>query len=89
MNVYINISAVGGGTLTVTLQGVDDLSGGTYTVLASSALNGTGLTVLQIYPGLTASANSIVSAPLPSTWNIKYVGAVGTPSFTISAALLV
>ena len=32
--------------------------GGTWDILASSAITGTGTTVLRVYPGLTASANA-------------------------------
>lgn len=88
----INISAITGTTptLTVTLQGKDTVSGNYYTILASAALNGTGETILTVYPGLTASANVVANDVLPTTWRV--ITAIGgtTPSVTatVSAMLL-
>lgn len=90
--VYIDIDTITGTspTLTVTIQGVSPVSGEVHTVLASSALTAAGLTVLKVYPGLTASANLAANDILPSTWRI--ISAIGgtSPSVTatISASLI-
>lgn len=89
---YVNISAISGTTptLTVTIQGKDDVSGQYHTILASAALNATGLTVLRIYPGLTAAANLTANDVLPKT--IRVTTAIGgtTPAVTatISTVLI-
>lgn len=91
VKVYLNISAIGASvTVTVTIQGKDPVSGSYYTILASAAKSATGLTVLTVYPGLTASANVVASDVLPRTWNVIAVVAdtTGTPTFTVSCSYL-
>ena len=56
------------GSVVFTILG-ESPSGVTYTILASAAIVGTGLTVLRVSPQLTASANTIAKDLLPS--NIK------------------
>lgn len=64
--VFIDITAVSGSpSLTFTLKGQDPASNKTYTILASSALVGTGTTVLRVHPDLTAAANTIAKDILP------------------------
>ena len=53
-----------------TIQGKDTVSGKYYTILASSAITGTGTTVLTVYPGLTASANAVANDILPRDWRV-------------------
>lgn len=88
---FVNISAISGTTptLTVTLKGLDP-NGNAYTILASSALNATGLTVLKVYPALTAAANAVANDVLPVSWRIDTTIGGTTPSVTatISANLL-
>jgi hypothetical protein len=90
--VFVRISAITGTspTLTVTIEGKDATSGQYYTVLASAALNATGLTVLKVYPGLTASANVAVNDVLPPNWRVKTaIGGTGpSVTATVSAALI-
>lgn len=79
----INITAVAGTpTLTVTLQGVDSASGAVYTLLASAAISTVSTVVMTVYPGLVAANNTVANTILPRTWNVKYVIAGTTPSFT-------
>lgn len=84
--VFINVTAVTG-SLTVTLQGLS--SGGTaYTVLASAAISATGLTVLRVYPGLTASANAVASDVIPVACQVQSVVATGPATATIAMQLI-
>lgn len=82
--VFVNITAITGTspTLTVTLQGKSASSGVYYTILASAALNTTGLTVLKAYPGLTAAANTVANDIVPASWRV--ITAIGgtTPAVT-------
>lgn len=88
---FVNISAISGTTptLTVTLKGLDP-NGNAYTILASSALNATGLTVLKVYPALTAAANTVANDVLPVSWRVDYTIGGTSPSVTgtIAANLL-
>src|SRR5687767_3759143 len=45
--------------LTVTISGVDRVSGKTYTLLASAAIATVSTIVLKVGPGLTAAANLV------------------------------
>ncbi|MFI9817578.1 hypothetical protein [Saccharothrix variisporea] len=57
-------------SVTVTVQGVDRVSGKTYTILQSAAITATGTTVLKIGPGLTAAANLVANDLLPPVFRI-------------------
>lgn len=83
--VFINITAITGTTptLTVTVKGlIDEAATATYTILASAALNATGLTVLRIYPGLTASANVTANDVVPGFCRVDTVIGGTTPAVT-------
>lgn len=88
---FINISAISGTTptLTVTLKGLD-ANGNAYTILASAALNATGLTVLKVYPALTAAANTVANDVLPINWRVDTAigGTSPSVSATVNAVLL-
>lgn len=90
--VYINVTAITGTTptLTVTIQGKDDISGQYHTILASAAISTTGLTVLRVYPGLTATANATANDVLAKTMRISTAIGGTTPSVTatISTVLI-
>lgn len=86
--IFINITAISGTTptLTVTLQGcIDDTPTNTYTIIASAALNATGLTVLRVYPGLTASANLTANDVVPARCRI--VTAIGGTGPSVTATV--
>lgn len=72
-----------------TIQGKDSVSGNYYTILASSAITGTGTTVLKVYPGITAAANASVSDVLPGTWRINATHADSDSiTYSVSVALV-
>lgn len=85
--VFINVTAVTG-SLTVTIKGVDSGSGSTYNVLASAAIAATGLTVLRVYPGLTAAANATANDILPVTCQVSSVVATGPVTATVAMQLV-
>lgn len=83
----VNLTAVSGTTpsLTLTIQGKDSLTTTSppyYTLLASAALTTTGVTVLRVYPGLTAVANATASDIVPPIYRIITTESGTTPSFT-------
>lgn len=73
MHLIINISSLNAGTpqITVTIKGVDPLSGKTYTILASAALASVATTILKVYPALTAASNTVANDILPANWQIN------------------
>ena len=83
VQVIVNISARTSGSYTPHVQAKDPVSGNYYDLLVGTALNGTGTTVLSVYPGIAASANVSASANLPRTWRVQLIGA-STPSMTLS-----
>lgn len=88
---FIDITAITGTspTLTVTIQGKDPVSGKYYTILASAALAAVATTVLKVYPGLTAAANSVANDVLPPDFRI--ITSIGgtTPAVTATISYVV
>lgn len=86
VQVGINVTALTGTTptVTVTVQGRDAASGTYYTLLASAAISATGFTLLTVYPGLTAAANSVASQVLPATWRVIATVAGTAPAATLT-----
>lgn len=82
-HIIINTTTVNSGTFTPKIQGRDPISGNYYDILTGSAINAAGLTVLKVYPGITAAANAAVSDVLPRGWRIVMTGA-STPSHIFS-----
>ncbi len=87
--VVINCTAVSGSSSVVfTIQGKNSL-GVLYTILASAAIVGTGVTVLRVYPDLTAAANTKATDLIPRTWNIKAVhGTADATTYSVTACLI-
>ena len=69
-----------------TIKGYDPVSGGTYTILASAAITATGITTLQIGPGLVAVTNLAAQALIPNRLLITAVHN-DTDSITYSVGL--
>lgn len=59
------------------LQGYDRVSGKYWDILESAAITGVGTTVLKVYPGLTAAANTVASDVLPVEWAVLATHADG------------
>ena len=68
--IKIQVNALGftSGSFTVTLNGV--INGINYTILTSAALSAAAVTILTVYPGLTAVANVTATDVLPPHWSI-------------------
>lgn len=90
--VMINISAITGTTptATFTLQGKDPQSGNYYTILASTALNATGLTILRVFPAATAAANAVANDITPPIMRVICTIGGTTPAVTatVNVALI-
>lgn len=84
----INLTSISGGSITVTIQGKDAVSGVYYTILQSAALSSAAFTRLTVHPGLTTSANAMANDLLPRTWRVQVVvGSGATVTGTIGASL--
>lgn len=82
-HIIINVSAYTSGNYTVTVQGLNPVTGLYYPILISVPINSTGTTVLKIYPGISAQSNATASDLLPKTWRVLLTGAA-SPSMTLS-----
>lgn len=82
----INISAKTGTiAVTVDVQGRDAASGQYYSLCKTASLTSAAFTLLTVFPGTTAAANSICNVPLPSTWRVEVVSGTGaTPAVTMT-----
>lgn len=90
LHLTINVTAITSTPSVVfTIQGKDEISGSYYTILASAAITGTGTTVLRVYPGLTASANTVANDVLPKTWRVLATHADGDSiTYSVGACLI-
>ncbi len=86
----INAVTAGSPSVVFTLLGKDPVSGKTWTILASAAVVATGVTILKVHPGLTASTNAVANDVLPPVWTITAVHADTTAiSYSITASVIV
>jgi hypothetical protein len=68
VKVVLDMTAVGTGSVTLTIQGKDKISGKYYTLLTGAAVTTNVTNVYTIFPGATAAANVTVNETLPRTW---------------------
>lgn len=88
--VVVNVTAISGTspTLTVSIMGHDPVSDTDFTLLSSAAISTVSETVLTVYPGCIAAANSIANSPLPNVWTLKAVVGGTSPSVTATISSL-
>jgi hypothetical protein len=70
VKVVVVTTAIGTGSITVTIQGKDPGSGTYYTLLAGVAITTNTTNIYTVYPGLTAAANVTATDVLPQTWRL-------------------
>lgn len=70
LHVVVDVTNAGTGSITITIQGKDALSGQYYTLLTGAAVTTVSTNVYKVYPGLTAAANAVASDILPRTYRI-------------------
>lgn len=72
-----------------TIQGYSALGSDYYTILASAAVTATGQTVLRVFPGATAAANTVANDMLPAQWAVDAVHAdADSITYSVAASLL-
>lgn len=83
-----NVSAIAAGTIAVSVQGKDPISGAYYTLFTGAAVATAILTVYQVYPASTPAV-SAYNGPLPTIWRVMVTAVNAFPvTYTISAALI-
>lgn len=84
VEIGIDVTAITGTspTLTVTLEGVDPVTGSTFTVLASAAISAAGYSTLTVYPGIAVTANETANTVLPYKWQLSAAIGGTTPAVT-------
>ena len=70
LHVVLDMTTVGTGSVTLTIQGKDSVSGAYYTILAGAAVITNSTNVYKVYPGLTAAANAAANDVLPRSFRI-------------------
>jgi hypothetical protein len=68
--VILTTSAIGTGSITLSIQGIEPVSNYTWTILAGTAVTTNTTNIYKVYPGLTAVNNSIASDILPRSWQV-------------------
>lgn len=82
-------AAVDTPSVVFTLQGKDVASGKYYTILASAAITGTGTTVLRVFDGATAAANTVANDILPPIWRLSIAaGDADSLTYSVGVSLL-
>lgn len=86
---FINVTDVGAaGTLTVKIQVMDPATGTWADLATSAALAAAALTILTVYPGITAAANVDVSTHLGLQWRVVATVAANAVVFSVGAVHL-
>lgn len=70
VSVYVKTTAIGTGSITITIQGKDRISGDYYTLLAGAAVITNTTNRYWIFPGAAVTANVSANDELPDIWRI-------------------
>ena len=90
IKVFVNTTAIGTGSITVSVQGKDPVSGNYFTLLASAAITTNVFNVYNVYPGFTVTANVSANDVLPRVWRVLVTANNANPaSYTVAGCLLV
>lgn len=88
--VVVDITSVPGtDTITVTIQGKDEVSGKYYTLLAGAAQVATATIIMRVFPGATAAANLAANDSLPEYWRVSVAhSAASNFTYSVGASYL-
>ena len=87
-HIVVDVTAGSGFNLVFTVQGYDQASGKSYTVLATPTINTAGTTVMKIGTDYTAAAN-IAKDILPFAWNVAVTQSGGiSATYSVGASLV-
>lgn len=90
LRLSIVVSAFTGTSVTFTIEGLDPITGGAYTLLAAAAITASSTTPvpLLIYPGAIAVTNVVLNQTLPIWWRIKTTGTYTVCTSSVYAELI-
>ncbi len=89
VKVVFDMTAVGTGSVTLTIQGKDLASGKYYTLLAGAAVITNVTNVYEVGPGCPATANVSANANLPRTWRVLLTANNANPTtYTVGASVI-
>lgn len=90
MIVALDMTAVGTGSVTLTIQGKDIASGKYYTLLTGAPVTTNGTNVYMVYRGAPATANVSANAAIPRTWRVvATANNANAVTYTVGASLTV
>jgi hypothetical protein len=86
--VVLDMTVVGTGSVTLTIQGKDVASGKYYTLLAGAAVTTNSTNVYEVCLGTTVAANASASRALPRTWRvITTANNANATTYTVGASV--
>ena len=85
--IVVDVTVIPSGSLTLTIEGKDTLSGKYFTLLTGAAISTVSTNVYRVYPALTAVANLVANDIIPRTYRITITAGDAT-SITYSVASL-
>lgn len=89
VHVVLDVTDAGTGSVTLSIEGKDQVSGKYYTLLTGAAVNSNSTNLYKVYPGLTAAANAVVSDIVPETWRVKVThGNSNAITYSVGASLV-
>jgi len=88
--VYLNITAIGTGTVLLHIQASDPVTGLTNDLFFdAAAIAANGFYIFVLYPGVSGGApHASASMPLPRQWRVTAVVATAAVTFGVSASLI-
>lgn len=90
LQVVLDMTTVGTGSVTITIQGKDAASGKYYTLLVGAAVVTNSTNVYTVYPGAPTTANVSAAFPLPRTWRvITTANNANAATYTVGASVIV
>lgn len=90
VKVVLDMTTVGTGSVTLTIQGKDKTSGKYYTLLAGAPVTTNSTNVYTVYPGITVTANVSAADVLPSNWRVLVTANnANAATYTVGANLIV
>lgn len=68
--IILTTSAIGTGSITLAIQGIEPVSNYVWTILAGATVTTNTTLIYKVYPGLAAVANATVNDILPRSWQV-------------------
>jgi len=89
VKVVLDMTSVGTGNVTLSIQGKDATSSKYFTMLTGAAVSTNSTNVYTVYPGVTVAANAAVSDILPRTWRVVVTANnANATTYTVGACVI-